>query len=88
MAKYVTDEELWLDTYVKAWKIATTNNHKGLTYLDDENSSKNPTDVDCSVHSRRRSCKKDVHCEWGITRTFTTKKGKKKTKKGCVPINF
>ena len=47
MAKYVTDEELWLDTYVKAWKIATSNGHSNLHYLDDTNSDKNPTIINC-----------------------------------------
>jgi len=34
MAKYVASEERWLEDFSSAWKLATTNGHSGLRYLD------------------------------------------------------
>jgi len=62
MAKFVNDEDVWLEYYTKAWKIATANGHRDLHYLDDSNSDENPTIENCEANSRKKACKKDRNC--------------------------
>lgn len=61
MAKFVTNEELWLDTYTKAWKIATENGHPDLRYLD--KTMPDPDDK-CTEITRGRECRRTFGCSW------------------------
>lgn len=49
MAKYVASEELWLEDFASAWKIATTNGHAGLRYLDQTKDDPEPVIDECSA---------------------------------------
>jgi len=48
MAKYIASEEHWLDDYTSAWKIATTNGHVGLRYLDQTKKDPEPIIDECA----------------------------------------
>jgi hypothetical protein len=88
MAKFVADEDLWIEYYTKAWKIATANGHENLHYLEDENTDANPTVINCAANARKSGCKKDRNCKWDVIKSWTNKKGKKRTRRGCVPNGF
>jgi len=66
MTRYMGDEELWLADYTSAWKLATTNGHKGLRYLDQTKSDPEPVIDECASVTSRKQCKREMGkvCEW------------------------
>lgn len=90
MAKYIASEEHWLDDFSSAWKIATTNGHDGLRYLDQTKEDPEPVIDECASFTKGRPCKKESNgmCMWkrGV-RKVTNKRGKTMMRSGCVPFS-
>lgn len=59
---FAADENLWLENYVQAWKIATENGHLDLRSLDSEADAE-PL-YDCGKLRSRKMCRKDAKCSW------------------------
>lgn len=89
MAKYVASEQAWLDDYTSAWKVATTNGHTGLRYLDQTKADPEPIIDQCAaLTGRGKTCKTNKRCIWSKTgRTVTMKNGTVRTRGACVPFS-
>lgn len=89
MAKYVADESLWLEDFSSAWKLATTNGHAGLRYLDQTKADPEPVIDQCAAITSGRQCNRDSDnkCMWkrGAIKTVN-KRGKTRMRSGCVPF--
>jgi hypothetical protein len=89
MAKYVASEEHWLDDFTSAWKLATTNGHSGLRFLDQTKADPEPIMDECAAFTKGRSCKRESNgrCMWKRgARQITNRRGKVRMVGGCVPF--
>jgi hypothetical protein len=90
MAKYVASEEHWLEDFTSAWKLATTNGHSGLRYLDQTKTDPEPVIDECAAFTKGRTCNRESGgaCMWksGV-RTVTNKRGKTWKRAGCAPFS-
>lgn len=92
MAKYIASEQKWLDDFSSAWKVATTNGHSGLRYLDQTKSDPEPVIDLCSSLTHGRSCREQGKgaCMWKKHRVTIKKKNgteKQRWRGQCEPYS-
>jgi hypothetical protein len=88
MARYVSDEQRWLDDYTSAWKVATTNGHEGLRYLDQTKEDPEPIIDECAALTKGKMCKQNKFCTWDrkAQKVENKRTGKVRFRGGCVPF--
>ena len=87
MAQYVASEELWLEDFSSAWKLATTNGHTGLRYLDQTKSDPEPVIDECAAITKRYQCINESGGKCMMKkRKVKNSRGREYMKAGCVPF--